>query len=132
MDGQFVQPLKAGGGEPRLLWASFAPNGSSDPSVASNEGPPGLRAFTTVYAADGSYTVTLPTGWTPVDTPHILVSAQCQDLTEWFEVCTTGSYNATTRSFVIQAHRSGTGREVAAHADARIHFAIAFNNSTGG
>ena len=132
MDGSFVQELYAGGGEPRLLWASFAPNAASTPAVASNEGPPGLRAFTTAYAATGAFTVTLPVGWTPVDTPHIFVSAQCQSLGEWLEVCTTGSYNATTRSFVIQAHRNGTGREVAAHADARIHFAIAFNNSTGG
>jgi hypothetical protein len=132
MDGQFTQPLKAGGGEPRLLWASFAPNGSSDPSTASNEGPPGLRAFTTTYAATGAFTVTLPVGWTPVDTPHIFLMKQCESLTEHFDVCVTGSYNAATRSFVIQAHRNGTGREIAAHADARIGFAIAFNNSTGG
>lgn len=132
MDGQHTQPLHAAGGEPKLLWASFAPNGSSDPLTASNEGPPGLRAFTTTYAATGAFTVTLPSGWTPVDTPHIFVSAQCESLTEHFQVCVTGSYNATTRQFVVQAHRNGTGREVAANAAARIHFAIAFNNSTGG
>lgn len=132
MNGHDVQSLKAGGPEPVLLWASFAPNGSSTPLTASNEGPPGLRAFTTAYAATGAFTVTLPVGWTPVDTPHIFVSAQCESLTEHFAVCVTGAYSATNRTFVIQAHRNGTGREVAAHANARIHFAIAFNNSTGG
>lgn len=132
MDGVYTQPLYAGGGEPRLLWASFAPNAASNPLTASNEGPPGLRSFTTTYAATGAFTVTLPVGWTPVDTPQIFVSAQCENLTEHFQVCVTGSYNATTRQFVIQAHRNGTGREVAANAAARIHFAMAFNNTTGG
>lgn len=132
MDGQFCQPLKAPGGEPRLLWASLAPNGSSDPEVASNEGPPGLRSFTTVYAATGQLTVTLPEGWTPVANTGVFVSAQCESLTEHFAVCTVGAYDPSTRSLVIQMHRNGTGREVAAAAGARVHFALVFNNSTGG
>lgn len=132
MDGQFGQPMKSAGGEPRLLWASFAPNGSSTPSVASNDGPPGLVAFTTAYAATGQFTVTLPVGWTPVTNTGVFVSAQCESLTEHFQVCQVGAYNATTRTLVIQAHRNGTGREVAANAGARIHFALVFNNSTGG
>lgn len=132
MDGIYTQPLKGLGAEPRVLVGSFAPNGTSDPLVASNGGPPGLKAFTTVYAATGSYTVTLPVGYTPVGTPTIVVSAQAQDLTEWFSVQTEGAYNATTRSFVVRAHRAGTGRAVTANAGARIHFAILFNNSLGG
>lgn len=131
MNGLHAQPMEAFGNEPMAIWGSFAPNGASTPSAASNAGPPGIKNFTTAYAATGAFTVTLPVGSTPVGTPQIFVSAQCQDLTEHFQVCVTGSYNATTRSFVIQAHRNGTGREVAAHASARIHFVLLFNNSTG-
>ncbi len=132
MDGSFVQNLEAPGGEPRLIWASFAPNASSNPLVASNQGPPGLRAFTTVYAATGQFTVTLPEGWTPVANTSVLLGKQCESLTEHFDVCQVGAFNATTRQLVIQAHRNGTGREIAAAAGARIHFALVFNNSTGG
>lgn len=131
MNGFHTQLLHALGAEPRALWGSFAPDAGNDPDVADNEGPPGLKAFTTVYAATGAFTVTLPVGCTPVGTPHIFLMKQCESLTEHFDVCVTGSYDATTRSFVIQAHRNGTGREIAAHADARIGFLLLFNNSTG-
>lgn len=131
MDGSFLQPMKGGGGEPVAFWGSFAPNGSSTPAVTSNGGPPGLAAATVAYAATGAFTVTLPEGWNAVGTPTILLGKQAESLSEWFEVMQVDAYNATTRSFVIQAHRAGTGREVAASADARIHWAIFFNNSTG-
>lgn len=131
MDGFIVQALKGLGAEGRVLWGSFAPNGSSNPSSTSNGGPPGLKAFTTVYAATGQFTVTLPAGLSMPGTPTVVAFAQAADLTNWFDVCAVGAYNATARSFVIQAHRSGTGREVAAAAGARIHFVLLFNNSTG-
>lgn len=127
-----TQLLKAVGPEPTALWGSFAPNGSSNPTTSDNEGPPGVKAFTTEYAATGAFTVTLPEGCTPVGTPQIFVSAQCQSLAEHFQVCAVGAYDATNRQFVVQAHRNGTGREVAANAGARIHWVLLFNNSTGG
>jgi hypothetical protein len=131
MDGSFLQPMKGAGGEPVAFWGSFAPNGSSDPDSADNGGPPGLAAATISYAATGAYTVTLPEGWSAVGTPTILVSAQAESLSEYFAVMVVDAYASSTRSFVIQAHRAGTGREVAASDDARIHWAIFFNNSTG-
>ncbi len=131
MDGSFLQKLGAMGPEPVVFYGSFAPNGSSTPSVTSNGGPPGLKAATVAYAATGQFTVTLPAGLTPVGTPTILVTAQAADLTEYFEAIVTGAYTPSTRSFVIQAKRAGSGREVAAAAGARIHWAIFFNNSTG-
>ncbi len=131
MDGYFLQPVKGGGGEPTVLWGSFAPNGTDDPDSANNGGPPGLRAFTTVYAATGQYTITLPEGWGLIGTPTILVSAQAADLTGYFEVMTTGAYDPSTRSFVVQAKRANTGEAPAAAAGCRIHFALIFNNSSG-
>lgn len=130
MEG-FLQPLQGGGSEPTVFWGSFAPNGSSTPVVTSNGGPPGLKAATVAYAATGQFTVTLPTGWTAVGSPTVVVSAQAADLTEYFEVIQLGAYAPATRSFVVQAKRAGSGREVAAAAGARIHWAIFFNNSTG-
>lgn len=131
MDGLFLQPMKGGGSEPVLFWGSFAPNAGTDPVVTANGGPPGLKAATVDYAATGAFTVTLPSGWSAVGTPTILVSAQAESLTEYFAVMVVDAYASTTRSFVIQAHRAGTGREIAASADARIHWAILFNNSQG-
>lgn len=132
MDGRLSQILRAFGGEPLAFWGSFAPNGSSTPLVASNGGPPGLKATTIAYAADGAFTLTLPAGFTPVGTPTIVAHGQAASLSEWFSLNQIGAYNPTTRQFVLQAHRAGTGREVPAAAGARIHWAILFNNSTGG
>lgn len=132
MDGFFGQPAQGLGPRPWVIYGSFAPNGTSDPLVASNGGPPGLKAFTTTYAATGQYTVTLPAGMTLPGTPSIMVSAQAADLAGYFEVMTVGAYDATNRRFVVQAKRAGTGQAVAAAAGARIHFLLCFNNSTGG
>ncbi len=126
-----AQPCEGLGPEPFVLHGAIAPNGASNPVVSSNYGPPGLKALTATYAATGVFTLTLPADCTPVGNPVIVVSAQCESAAEWFEVCTIGAYNATTRQFVILAHRSGTGRQVPANAATRIAFTIHFNNSTG-
>ncbi len=131
MDGFHTQLLHGLGAEGRVLWGSFAPNAGLTPSAASNGGPPGLKAFTTAYAATGAFTVTLPAGLVLPGVPTIMVSAQAENLTEYFAVMTVGAFVVATRSFVIQAHRAGTGREIAAAAGARIHFALLFNNSSG-
>ncbi len=131
MHGFHTQKVNALGGEPTLLWGSFAPNGTDDPDVDSNGGPPGLKPFTVEYAATGAYTLTLPENLTPVGTPTICVSPQAADLTGYFEVMQTGAYDPTTRSFVIQAKRAASGNAPAAAAGCRIHCISAFNNSTG-
>lgn len=131
MDGFIAQVLKGLGGSPHVLWGSFKPNGSSDPDSDDNTGPPGLKAFTTTYAATGVYTVTLPAGMSLPANATIVAFEQVDQLSSYFDVMTVGDYAATTRSFVLQAHRAGTGREVAAATGTRIHFVILFNNSTG-
>ncbi len=131
MDGFHTQGVKALGAEPTVLWGSFAPNGTDNPAVASNGGSPGLRAFTTVYAATGQYTITLPVGLSMPGVPTVMVSAQAADLTGYFEVMTVGAYSAATRSFIVQAKRANSGNAPAAAAGCRIHFALLFNNSSG-
>ncbi len=131
MHGYFSQPLHGLGAMPFVLWGSFAPDGTDDPDSDDNEGPPGLKAFTVTEANTGAFTVTLPEGCTPVGTPIILVSASAADLTGYFEVMTTGEYDASTRSFVIQAKRANSGNAPTSAAGCRINFALFFNNSTG-
>lgn len=125
----FTEPLKGLGAEGRAIWGSFAPNGTSNPLLASNSGPPGLRAFTVVYSATGVYTVTLPVDCGPPTAATILLSAQADVLADYFEVIQIGAYNATTRTFVVQAKQGASGVAVAANAGARIHFAVLFNDS---
>jgi hypothetical protein len=116
-----------------LLGGSFAPNGGSAPDPASFRGREGLP-FTVAYEATGIFTVTLPEGFTLPAQPHfILVSAQAADAAAWFEVMVVGEtlLNTATKSFVIQAHRSGTANAPAAAAGTRINFAIFTQNNTG-
>lgn len=131
MHGYFLQPIFGGGAEPTVLWGSFAPDGTDDPDSADNAGPPGFKTFTVTEANTGAFTVVLPEGYTPVGTPIILVSPSAADLTGYFEVMQTGAYDATTRSFVIQAKRANSGNAPTSAAGCRINFLIAFNNSTG-
>lgn len=135
MDGFFPQPLKGGGAEPRVLWGSFQTNGTSDPSATTFRYPPGFK-FTVTYSATGVYTVTMPSGVIlPAQPGVILVSAQFATLaTDYFEVGVVGesTLNTTTKQFVIQAKRAGSGQAPANTAGNRINFAILFNNSTGG
>lgn len=131
MNGLFVQPTEGLGPEPRCVSFSFAPNGTSNPLTSAERGPRPLTNSTITYSATGVYTIVFPVDFTPPADAQFLVSAQCESLANWFEVCQVGAYNATTRTLVVQAHRSGTGQAVAAAAGARIHVAIFFNHSTG-
>lgn len=126
-----TQPAKSLGGEPRYAACSFAPNGTDNPLVASNKGPQGLKAFTTVYAATGQYTITFPADCAPPADTVFQLTAQCADLTGYFEVVQIGAYDATTRALVVQAKRAGSGNAPAAAAGCRIHIAMFFNDSTG-
>jgi hypothetical protein len=129
-----LQCMKGLGPEPIVFAGSFQPHAGSDPSSTLFEYPNGLK-FSVTYAATGTFTVTLPEGAILPDQPYaILVSAQYATLaTDWFEVGVLGAttLNATARQFVVQAHRNGTAREVAATTGNRINFAIVATNSTG-
>lgn len=131
MDGFFAQPVKGLGAEPTVYFGSFAPNGTDDPVVTSNGGPPGLKAFTVTEASTGAFTITLPRGLNVTGTPTIVHSVQCADLTAYFELVQLGAFDASTRSFVLAAKRAASANAPAAAAGTRVHFAIFFNNSTG-
>lgn len=134
MDSASLQPVKALGPETIIYEGSFATNASSNPTTTDSRYPIGLP-FTVVYAATGTYTVTVPIGLALPAQPFVVACwPQFATLaTDWFECAVLGetTLTTTTRSFVIQAHRNGTAREPAALAGNRINFAIIASNSTG-
>jgi len=135
MDGNPFEFLKGVGTEGVLLVGSFQCNASSDPASTTFRAPPALKGFTVSYAATGTYTVTLPAGFTlPAQPLFVAAWPQFATLaTDWFECGVLGesTLNATTRQFVVQAHRNGTAREPANTAGNRINFAIYARNTTG-
>lgn len=125
------QTSKGYGPEPRVTRISFAPNGTSNPLTASNTGPPGIKNFTTTYAATGQQTIVFPVDFAPPSDATFAVSAQCASLATYFEAVQIGAYNAATRTLVVQTKQGASGVAVAAAAGARVHIVIAFNDSTG-
>lgn len=126
-----LNPLQILGTDGILYAGSFQTNGTSDPATTTFRTSPGLT-FTVVYSATGVYTVTLPADLNLPDLPlSIKATPQYSALANWFEVGIVGEYNRTTRVFVIQAHRSGTGNAPSNTAGNRINFEIVFRNSTG-
>lgn len=133
MDGYALHNVKGCGPEPVIYAGSFQCNGTSDPSSTTYEYPPGFP-FTVTYSATGVFTVTLPSGFVLPDQPYsIQVTPQFSELANYFAVGVLGetTLNTTTRQFVIQAHRAGTGEAPTNTAGNRINFAIHATNSTG-
>lgn len=128
----FSQPAKGYGPEPRVTRFSFAPNGTSDPLVASNHGPPGIKAATITYSATGIYTIVFPVDFAPPTNTVFGLTGQVDAIANYFALMIIGAYVASTRTLVVQAHRAGTGQAVAAAAGNRIHISMTFNDSTGG
>lgn len=125
-------PIKGLGTEQFKLSGSFQCNGTSNPASTTHRCPPGL-VFTVTYSATGVFTVTFTdTSMVLPDLPlEVNVSPQFAVLaTDWFDCATLGEFNRTTRSFQIQAHRSGTGQAPANTAGNRINFCITVRNST--
>lgn len=134
MNGQSSYVMFGLGPDRYLLGGSFQTNGTNNPSSSTFRGTQGLL-FTVAYSPTGVYTVTLPAGFTlPAQPLFVAAWPQFADLsTDWFEVAILGetTLNASTRQFVIQAHRSGTAQAPANTAGNRINFAIFTQNNTG-
>ncbi len=127
-------PLLGIGPERVILAGSFAPNTAANPVDASSRGREFGQTFTVVYAATGSFAVTLPSGFTlPAQPASIIVSPSCDAFANWFEVIVVGesTLNTTTRAFVIQAHRNGVAYQPAVAAGCRINFMLHVSNNTG-
>ena len=126
--------LKAIGPDRILLAGSFAPNGTTDPLVASHRGREFGFTFTVTYSATGIYTLTLPSGYTlPAQPASVIVTPQWDAIANWFDVAVVAETTLATaaRQFVIQAHRSGVAQAPAVNAGCRINFMLHVSNNTG-
>lgn len=135
MDGHNPYGLMTTGPERFVLGGSFQTNGASNPAATTYRGSAGGLSFTVTYAATGVYTVTLASNLRlPAQPMSIALSPQFAVLaTDWFDCAVVGetTLNASTRSFVIQAHRSGVANAPANTAGNRINFIIYASNNTG-
>lgn len=126
--------LKGIGPERILLCGSFACNGGTAPVVTDSRGREYGHLFTVAYAATGQFTLSWPSGYTtPAQPGAIVVSPQWDAVANWFDVAVVGesTLTATTRTLLIQAHRSGTANAPAAGTGARINFMLHVSNNTG-
>jgi hypothetical protein len=102
---------------------SFAPNGSSAISAASNDG----MGWTVAYTSTGLFTITLDTAFVS------LVSGQCslQLATAADQVVQFGVIDVVTAKTVqIRSLTAGSLADVAANANNRIHFSLELRNSS--
>ena len=134
MHGHSPYEMWALGPDRFCLGGSFQCNAAANPASTTYRGND-FMSFAVTYAATGTYTVTLGSGLIlPAQPLFVAAWPQYATLaTDWFECGVLGesTLNATTRQFVIQAHRNGTAREPAATAGNRINFAIFASNNTG-
>jgi hypothetical protein len=112
-------------------WFEFSPNGSTNPTAASRVGPLARFITSITYSATGVQTIVMTSDFRFAQTPTFLVQAQCESLTEHFHAQQTGSYNTSTRTLVVQQHRNGTGREVAANAAAKVRVYVFAQDTEG-
>jgi len=112
-----------------LGWFEFAPNAGDNPTDIS--GPLEWAVDSITYSATGVQTIVMDSEFRFAQTPTFIVQAQCESLTEHFHAQQTGSYNTSTRTLVVQQHRNGTGREVAAHADAKVRVYVIAQDTQG-
>jgi hypothetical protein len=127
-----LNPVKGLGTDLVIYAGSFQCNGTSNPASTTFRSETGLL-FSVVYSATGVFTVTLTDPSLNLPDLPVFIGAEPQGAvlaTDWFDTFILGEFNRTTRSFAIQAHRSGTGQAPANTAGNRINFWILFKNTT--
>ena len=83
------------------------------------------------YSATGVYTVVFGPDFQFVSGPVFDTEAQSDVLADWFTTLVVGGYNATTKTVVIQCHRSGTAQAVAAAVGSQIVVNVGGSDSAG-
>lgn len=131
MEAGNLAEVQAIGTNTTMLSFSFQCNGTSNPASTTFRAPPGLT-FTVTYSATGVFTIVFGSDITFPDRPvGITITPQFAVLaTDWFDCALLGEFSATTRTLVVQAHRSGAGQAPANTAGNRINVDLVFRNST--
>ncbi len=105
-----------------IIAGSFAPNGSSAISAASKKG----RGWTVAYTSTGLYTITFGNVF-----PHLISFVPgLQHPTAVDLTIQAGVYTAASKTITVTTLAVATPTDVAADANARIHFIAIFANTT--
>ena len=104
-----------------MLTGSFAPNGSSAVSAASNKG----KGFTVARASQGVFTITLDQAYAEFQSGQ----ATLQHTTAADLEAQLGDYDATAKTLSVRVHTAGTATDVTANANSRVHFVLVLQKS---
>lgn len=128
-----AQWAKGYGNAPHFGAFSFGPNGSTDPVISGSSSTltGGLARWvdSITYSATGVQTIVFKEGFGSGGDMKFIIKPQPESLAEFFFADQIGAYNASTRTLVLTTHRSGTGREVPASANTRVHVVLVTNDS---
>ncbi len=126
MANRMEEPIRALGKRYVIVAGSFAPNGASAISAASNKG----KGFTAARTDVGAYLITFTDKWT--DLVSVTFTQQRAAVADG--VPQAGTYDASAKTLVVTNLVGATPTEIAANANNRIHFLAIFRNTsiTGG
>lgn len=113
---------------------SFGPNATTSPVItgaaSTLTGGLGRWVQSITYSAIGVQTIVFAEGFGFAGPITFIVTGQAASLLEHFLVNQVGAYDATTRTLVLQQHRSGVERIVPAAAGARISVVVVATNTS--
>lgn len=119
---QSLFPLRSAHPETICIPCSFAPNGTSAPAAASNEGPINSVTRTGV----GVFEVTFKDSW-----PGLLGCVPGVQLNALADTdVQLGAFAVGTKKLIIRVKTAGVAADIAANANNRIHLLCFFRNTT--
>jgi len=104
-----------------VIAGSFAPNGSSAISAASNEG----LGWSVARTNTGLYTITFSDKYAAL----VSFDLTLQMNTPAAQVLCAGAFSQSGKTITITNFTSGSAADIAANANNRIHFTACFRNS---
>lgn len=110
---------------------TYFTNGTTDPVLASVTG--GLARWITsiTYSATGVQTIVFAAGFGFAQTPRFTMQGVAASLATAFEVSQIGTYNATTRTLVLQQRQALTGYAAAANAGSFVTVKVIVSDTQG-
>jgi hypothetical protein len=102
---------------------SFAPNGTSAVSSASNKG----KGWTVARSAAGRFTVTFADAFNDLVTVVATAQMAANNVDIYAQV---GTYDSSAKTLIIRTLTGGTETDIAANANDRVNFVAWFRNSS--
>jgi hypothetical protein len=112
-----------------LVYASFAPNGTS--TIDQDSITPGCGIESVTWSATGIYTIVFRKAYAefvgPVGAPAVMLNAVADTFAQWGAF--TPAADGEPASIVLNVITAGVAANIAAHANNRIGFCLAFRHS---